>query len=181
MIWFYDAVSSIRSFLELGGNVLYGIMLVLFLMWTLILERLWYFYRIHPDKKRAVVNNWESREDTRSWFAKRIREEMISATAIALKHNIGLIKALIAICPLLGLMGTVTGMVSVFDVMTYAGTGNARAMAAGVSMATVPTMAGMVAALSGVYFGTWLEHKAVAETEAFLLACWNHIDGVTNR
>jgi len=166
MIWFYDAVNSIRGFLELGGDVLYAIMLVLFMMWTFILERLWYFYRVHPVEKKAIVNAWEARADTHSWYAKRIREEMISKTSLALKHNIGLIKALIAICPLLGLMGTVTGMVSVFDVMTYAGGSNARAMAAGVSMATVPTMAGMVAALSGVYFGTWLEHKANTETEA---------------
>jgi len=165
VIWFYDALASIRSFLDLGGDVLYGIMFVLFLMWTFILERLWYFYRIHPKEKRAIVSTWEARADTHSWYAKRIREEMISNTSIALSNNIGLIKALIAICPLLGLMGTVTGMVSVFDVMTYSGSGNARAMAAGVSMATVPTMAGMVAALSGVYFGTWLEHKAVTETE----------------
>ena len=166
MIWFYDALGSVRSFLDLGGDVLYAIMLVLFLMWTFIFERLWYFYRVHPEQKRAIVSDWEARTDTHSWYAKRIREEMISTTSIALNSNIGLIKALIAICPLLGLMGTVTGMVSVFDVMTYAGTTNARAMAAGVSMATVPTMAGMVAALSGVYFGTWLEHKAVTETEA---------------
>jgi biopolymer transport protein ExbB len=135
-------------------------------MWTFIIERLWYFYRIHPQEKRTIVSTWEARADTHSWYAKRIREEMISNTSIALSNNIGLIKALIAICPLLGLMGTVTGMVSVFDVMTYSGSGNARAMAAGVSMATVPTMAGMVAALSGVYFGTWLEHKAITETEA---------------
>jgi len=166
MIWFYDALASIRSFLDLGGNVLYGIMLVLFLMWTFILERLWYFYRVHPVEKKAIVDRWESREDTHSWYAKSIREEMISQTSIALKNNIGLINALIAICPLLGLMGTVTGMISVFDVMTYSGSGNARAMAAGVSMATVPTMSGMVAALSGVYFGTWLDHKASTETEA---------------
>jgi biopolymer transport protein ExbB len=165
MIWFYDAVGSIRGFLELGGDVLYGIMFVLFLMWTFILERLWYFYRVHPGEKKAIVSSWEARADTTSWYAKRIREEMISKTSVALKNNVGLIKALIAICPLLGLMGTVTGMVSVFDVMTYAGTSNARAMAAGVSMATVPTMAGMVAALSGVYFGTWFEHKANTETE----------------
>ena len=165
MIWFYDAIGSIRGFLELGGDVLYGIMLVLFLMWTFILERLWYFYRVHPGQKQDIVTAWEARADTHSWYAKRIREEMISKTSIGLKHNIGLIKALIAICPLLGLMGTVTGMVSVFDVMTYAGTSNARAMAAGVSMATVPTMAGMVAALSGVYFGTWLEHKAATKKE----------------
>ncbi len=165
MIWFYDAVGSLRDFLELGGDVLYGIMLTLFLMWTFILERLWYFYRVFPGERRKIISEWEARADTKSWYAKRIREQMISTSAIALKRNVGLIKALIAICPLLGLLGTVTGMVSVFDVMTFSGTGNARAMAAGVSKATVPTMAGMVAALSGVYFGTWLEHKAATETE----------------
>ncbi|NIM70211.1 MAG: MotA/TolQ/ExbB proton channel family protein [Xanthomonadales bacterium] len=165
MIWFYDAVGSLRDFLELGGDVLYGIMLTLFLMWTFILERLWYFYRVFPGERRKIISEWEARADTKSWYAKRIREQMISTSAIALKRNVGLIKALIAICPLLGLLGTVTGMVSVFDVMTFSGTGNARAMAAGVSKATVPTMAGMVAALSGVYFGTWLEHKAATEAE----------------
>ena len=166
MIWFYEATSAIRNFMELGGDVLWAIMLVLFLMWTFILERLWYFYRVHPDRRSAVVQTWEARRDTTSWYAKRIRDGLVSEVSLELKQNIGLIKALIAICPLLGLLGTVTGMITVFDVMTYSGSGNARAMAAGVSMATVPTMAGMVAALSGVYFGTWLEHKAQVETES---------------
>ena len=151
--------------MELGGDVLWAIMFVLFLMWTFILERMWYVYRVYPARKRVVVAKWETRSDTSSWYAKMIREGLISEAAIALKRNVGMIKALIAICPLLGLMGTVTGMITVFDVMTYSGGGNARAMAGGVSMATVPTMAGMVAALSGVYFGTWLEYKAQTETE----------------
>ncbi len=56
-------------------------------------------------------------------------------------------------------------MIQVFDVMAVSGTGNARAMAAGVSQATVPTMAGMVAALSGVWFATHLEVQAANETE----------------
>ena len=127
MIWFYDAIASIRDFIELGGDVLYAIMLVLFLMWTFILERLWYFYRVHPGEMKQTIEAWDARADTTSWYAKRVREQMISETNVALKKNIGLIKALIAICPLLGLMGTVTGMVSVFDVMTYSGSGNARA------------------------------------------------------
>jgi biopolymer transport protein ExbB len=165
VIWFYQAAGSIREFMELGGDVLWAIMFVLFLMWTFILERVWYIYRVYPARKQVVVAQWETRSDTSSWYARKIRDGLISEAAIALKRNIGLIKALIAICPLLGLMGTVTGMITVFDVMTYSGGGNARAMAGGVSMATVPTMAGMVAALSGVYFGTWLEHKAQTETE----------------
>ncbi len=165
MIWFHSAFESIRSFMELGGSVLWAIMFVLFMMWTLILERLWYFYRVHPGNKQAIVEAWGCRTDTRSWYARRIRDGMISETSLLLKRNIGLIKALIVVCPLLGLMGTVTGMITVFDVMTYHGGGNLREMAGGVSMATVPTMAGMVAALSGVYFGTWLEHKAQTERE----------------
>ena len=165
MIWFYEAADAIRGFMELGGNVLWAIMAVLFLMWTFILERLWYFYRVYPGRKRAVLEDWERRADTASWYARRIREAMISEVSLELKQNVGLIKVLIAICPLLGLLGTVTGMIAVFDVMTFSGSGNARAMAGGVSMATVPTMAGMVAALSGVYFGTWLDHKAQTEAE----------------
>ncbi|MEJ8569043.1 MotA/TolQ/ExbB proton channel family protein [Elongatibacter sediminis] len=165
MIWFYEAVAAIRDFMELGGDVLWAIMAVLFLMWTFILERVWYMYRVYPARKRKVVADWETRADTSSWYARQVRDALISEASIALKNNIGLIKALIAICPLLGLLGTVTGMITVFDVMTYSGGGNARAMAGGVSMATVPTMAGMVAALSGVYFGTWLEHKATTEAE----------------
>jgi len=165
MIWFYEAVAAIRDFMALGGDVLWAIMVVLFLMWTFILERIWYIYRVYPARKRVVVAKWESRADTTSWYARQIRDGLLSEASLALKHNIGLIKALIAICPLLGLLGTVTGMITVFDVMTYSGGGNARAMAGGVSMATVPTMAGMVAALSGVYFGTWLEHKASTEAE----------------
>ena len=165
MIWFYQAVGSIREFMELGGDVLWAIMFTLFLMWTFILERLWYIYRVYPARKRGFVAKWGARSDTSSWYARRIRAGLVSEAAMELKSNVGMIKALIAICPLLGLMGTVTGMITVFDVMTYSGGGNARAMAQGVSMATVSTMAGMVAALSGVYFGTWLEHKVQTETE----------------
>ena len=73
------------------------------------------------------------------------------------------IKTLVALCPMIGLLGTVTGMVSVFDVMAISGTGNARAMASGVYRATLPTMAGMVVALSGIYFSVQLENLAKRE------------------
>jgi len=71
-----------------------------------------------------------------------------------------MIQTFVALCPLLGLLGTVTGMISVFEVMAVSGTGNARSMAAGVSRATIPTMAGMVGALSGVFLVTVLTRTA---------------------
>jgi len=61
-----------------------------------------------------------------------------------------LIKTLIALCPLVGLLGTVTGMIQVFDALALNGTGNPRLMAAGVARATLPTLAGMAVAVSGL-------------------------------
>jgi len=77
-----------------------------------------------------------------------------------LQQSLGLIKSLVAVCPLLGLLGTVTGMIEVFDVMAVMGTGSARAMASGISKATIPTMAGMVGALTGVFAITVLQRNA---------------------
>ena len=165
MLIISELLENIQKFMELGGNVLWAIMLVLFLMWTFIIERFWYYKFIHPKRADELAAAWDARQDTTSWYARRIRDQMVSEAANHLDKNILLIKTLIALCPLLGLLGTVTGMVTVFDVMAITGTGNARAMAAGVSKATVPTMAGMVAALSGVYFAARLEYRATLERE----------------
>lgn len=165
MIVLLDFFAAIRGLIELGGDVLWAIMAVLLLMWTLIIERFWYFFRVHPARRKRILEAWHARGDTTSWYAHRIRAEMVSQASVALHRNVRTIQTLVAVCPLLGLLGTVTGMVAVFDVMAYFGTGNARAMAAGVSQATIPTMAGMVAALSGVYFASYLERKADVETE----------------
>ena len=61
---------------------------------------------------------------------------------LELQRGLQIIKSLVALCPMLGLLGTVTGMIEVFDVMAIAGSGNVRGMAGGISKATLPTMAG---------------------------------------
>ena len=165
MSLFLEAFTSIRDFFESGGNVLWGILFVTIIMWTLIIERSWYFFLDLPGEIRSRVEHWEHRGDKTSWYARRVREKMISQVSVESNRNLLIIKALMAVLPLLGLLGTVTGMIKVFDVMTVMGTGNARAMAGGVSQATIPTMAGLVAALSGLYFVTMLDRKASNEVE----------------
>ncbi len=151
--------------MERGGDVLYILMFVTFLMWVLIIERLWYFRANFRKDKQAIQIAWESRKERKSWYAHKIRIALISEATLKISQGISTIKTLVAICPLIGLLGTVTGMIEVFEVMAILGSGNARAMAAGVSKATLPTMAGMVAALSGVFISTYLERKVNRETD----------------
>jgi biopolymer transport protein ExbB len=154
-----------RDFLENGGWVLVAIGIATFLMWMMILERYWYLYTGHRALVRRILERWNARTDTTSWYAHQIRRAMISEVALKLNETIPVIKTLVAVCPLFGLLGTVTGMIEVFEVMAIAGSGNARAMASGVSRATIPTMAGMVASLSGLVFSVQLEKRAKIEAE----------------
>ena len=158
-----DTLDAISLFMEKGGDVLYLILVVVFVMWVLIIERLWFFTLEYRKQKKAVIDAWEARSERKSWYAHKIRLAMISEVNDNLNFGVPTIKTFVALCPLVGLLGTVTGMIEVFEVMATQGSSNARAMAAGVSKATIPTMAGMVAALSGVFLATFIERKANRE------------------
>jgi len=160
-----ESISKVLDFIERGGDVLIVIFAVTALMWTFILERTWYFLRVYPAQRKRVVDDWNARADHSSWGAHQIRRLIISEVQLDLSNGLGLVKALVAVCPMLGLLGTVTGMIEVFDVMANAGSGNARGMASGVSKATLPTMAGMVAALSGLIISVRLDRYANEQAE----------------
>jgi biopolymer transport protein ExbB len=160
MLFLSEIFDTVSQFVDTGGDVLWFIAAALIAMWSLIIERLWYFSRTFPKQARLMIAQWDAREDTVSWKAHRIREAWISQMTEKLNSGLLVIKTIVTICPMIGLLGTVTGMVGVFETMALAGTGSARLLAAGISQATVPTMAGMVAALSGLFISARLEYSA---------------------
>ena len=156
----FIVLPEIREFFEAGGPVLWGILMVTIIMWTLIIERFWFFQYLLPQKRLEIIDEWGSVNNKGDWFSMRMRDQMISEVSTETKRFLLTIETMMQILPLLGLLGTVVGMIKVFDVMTFFGTGNARLMASGVSQATIPTMAGLVAAISGLYIANLLKRKA---------------------
>jgi|AntAceMinimDraft_5_1070358.scaffolds.fasta_scaffold00229_28 biopolymer transport protein ExbB len=165
MYWLDSAYQAVSRFMDMGGDVLWLIAALLFVMWMLIFERAWYFKSGWKKDAGLTIATWESRQERQSWSAQQIREKLISESRMQINRYLPVIKTLVALCPLLGLLGTVTGMIEVFNIMAVTGGGDAKSMAGGVSRATIPTMAGMVAAISGVFANTYLTRVARRESE----------------
>ncbi len=167
MLALMEALAAIDAFVAQGGPVLKYISFLTFVMWTLIFERVWYYKGALKRDLQVSLDAWEARKERKSWNAHQVRYAMISRVSEKINTNMDMVATLVALCPLLGLLGTVTGMIEVFNVLAVTGGGDAKSMASGVSRATIPTMAGMVAALSGVFGNTWISRTAERENQLF--------------
>ena len=166
-MYFDEVLDIIFRFMEQGGTVLWFIAALTFVMWTLVFERFWYFKSGLRQDRDTAIAAWEARSERKSWNARQVRRQLLSQAHLKINANLPMIKTLVALAPLFGLLGTVTGMIEVFNIMAVTGGGDAKSMAGGVSKATIPTMAGMVAALSGVFANTYVTR--IAERESVLL------------
>ncbi len=143
--------------LNAGGPVLWLIAFVAAVLFSMILERWWYVRITHRRARRALIHRWVARVDHTSWSALTLREVWARELLARLRRPLPWLKCLVGVCPLLGLLGTVTGMITVFDSLAVSEISQARAMADGVARATLPTLTGMAVAVLGLLFISRLE------------------------
>ena len=163
--WLLTPFAGIGDFVDAGGFVVWWILATAITMWTLIAERTWWFTKVFPAERAAAAARWQARSERSSWTARRIRMAMIGELSVSMNTTLPLLRALIPICPLLGLLGTVGGMLEVFDVMAIKGRSEPRAMADGISQAMIATLSGLGVALSGMYSAHHYTARARRETE----------------
>ncbi len=157
--------TGIQEFVDAGGWVVWWILATAVTLWTLIAERFWWFWKVFPAARAEAAQRWQARRERSSWTARRIRMAMIGELSVAMNATLPMMRALIPICPLLGLLGTVGGMLEVFDVMAIKGRSEPRAMADGVSQAMIATLSGLAVALSGMYSAHHYTARARRETD----------------
>ncbi len=165
MVALVDAIAAIKAFMASGGPVLTYIAVLTFVMWTLIFERIWYFRGGLKQDVQTTLDAWEARKERNSWNAHQVRYALISRISEKVNINMDMVATMVMLCPLLGLLGTVTGMIEVFNVLAVTGGGDAKSMSGGVSKAFSPTRAGMVAARSGGFGNTLITRTAERENQ----------------
>jgi biopolymer transport protein ExbB len=157
--------AAVSDLVEGGGPFVAWIFLTCILLWGLVLERYFYFSRVLPQEFAESLASWRARTDHQSWCAHQIRKAMISRFRAGMTTNLRLMRVLVPLAPLLGLIGTVSGMLEVFDSMAMRGSADARTMASGVSHAMICTLTGLAVSITGLYPVHYFDSRARRETE----------------
>ena len=175
---------QLLEYFRAGGSIMLPLLVVSLVMWTLAIvkgmrflrerrrestpERCLDLFRGESSVCKAGQAQWQW--DILSQYMEQrcddpeLNRDMLEAMRLrqevkAMRY-IGTILILSAVAPLLGLLGTVTGMITTFDVISEFGTGNARALASGISEALVTTQSGLVVAVPGLFIGGFLFQRA---------------------
>lgn len=139
------------NLLDMGGPVMWPLILVSLWLWTLVLERYWFMlHRLPWLIKRELL------------FSNHTNPTVIEQTEahLAIQRYLNLIKTLSGVLPMLGLLGTVTGIVETFDLIRIFGNAETRIIARGVSQALITTLAGLVLGLFGLAASHDLSQRA---------------------
>ena len=135
-----------------GGPVLFALFLISFLIFFIFVNKYTFIYFDKSEWFTEKLDNFIKNNPPEIFSLKQVQKTYISELNRVSNTNIKLLDGLIGMCPMIGLLGTVYGMIEVFEVLSFLGTGNPRAMSSGVAKATIPTMASMVITIFSLYF-----------------------------
>lgn len=139
-----------------GGPVLPWIFALSCLMWTLLVAR-WRALRAMTGLPLAPPPALCSPR-----VARRLHAQREADRAFLARRHLALIRALVQVLPLLGLLGTVIGLVHTFEGIALFGENQRRAIADGIAEALLATLCGLATALSGLLACTRLEARIAA-------------------
>ena len=94
------------------------------------------------------------------WLVKEAIEERGNREAIILEKRVGILSTIANLTPLLGLLGTVSGMIKTFNIISVQGVGNPAPLAAGIAEALITTAAGLSVAIPALVCHRILKDKA---------------------
>ena len=148
------------AYMRQGGWVMVPLAAVSLVLWTLIVERFRTYRSLDGGLRDHLSDAFAGIRTGRS----DVDRELLGLCARRLHRTIerylAIIMMLAGVAPLLGLLGTVLGMIQTFDVIAIFGTGNAQALAGGISVALITTQAGLLIAIPGLFLSGRLRRQA---------------------
>lgn len=177
---FYELIDEAFDQIRIGGWVMYPLVITCICMWYLIVKKTidMHIYTrgwkpVHECIKNAekegfkcafwqrkLLDGFNAEKTDDMEINDQILDGLKAGHELYIKQEVGTIAMLAGIAPLLGLLGTVGGMIKTFTVIAEFGTGNAKALAGGISEALLTTQTGLVIAVPGLFMATFLARRS---------------------
>ena len=182
-----QALNTAWEFVLAGGPVMWPLLAVSFWLWFLVLYKAAYLFNIRAEglslqqavacllghgrpsvegPKSAALAYFLSLPGRGPLVDTRLWEVSVRRQSPGLWRHLDTILVLAAVAPLLGLLGTVSGMIETFKVIGEYGTGNAQAMAGGIRQALITTETGLLVAIPGLFAGYMLRRQVRKEQQS---------------
>ena len=142
---------KLYEYIQQGGPIMYLLLFVNIIGWSLMLSK---FYFINAEIKSAdgtsgdlskELLNDGGQHDTATLI--ELAKQICANYILKVEKGLNTVKIIATISPLLGLLGTVIGVLSAFHVMSQTGLSDPSNFAKGISMALVTTVGGMIVAI----------------------------------
>lgn len=146
---------SFQAFSVEGGWTLWAMFFVSCLVWARLLERMYMLQRVFPAQRQELLALDPKRKG-----------HLVQELFYSLEDGMDAVRTMIAALPLLGLLGTVAGMIESFDALSIFGNTNARGLSGGISHALISTMVGLVTSLVALYAEGAVTMRIVAAQRA---------------
>ncbi len=176
---FNDLIERTLEHMEVGGPVMYPLLFVSLLMFFLVIKKVLEMRDFSKGDRpireclqslgkpgftaapwqRDIIKNFLADRTFDENLDRSIMEALMLRQSSYIERYIKSIAILASVAPLLGLLGTVSGMITTFLVIAVSGTGDARALASGISEALITTQTGLVVAVPGLFLANYLRRR----------------------
>jgi len=144
-------MQAFTDFLNDASTIFWIIMMLSVVMWWTIARCYLRCYVEYPKLLTHYQRMWSKWQEQPHLLALAIRDGYVAELSNVLTRNLIFIKTLTAVLPLLGLLGTVDGMIDNFSVLSNS-LSVSELFSNGIAQALLTTLAGLVTGLSGLYF-----------------------------
>ena len=162
-----DFFTGIGGLFAAGGTTWLLILLAVAL-WSLIAERYWYFYFIYPEVQEIALRRWKRYATAERSAVRRARSQIVEGIFAETHRSVNLIRSLVGVILLLGLAGSVRGVMRVLQAWPLGGSLGQQLVARGIAAAAVPAIVAGGLVLLSLFFTRALADRA--DTETRLLA-----------
>ena len=147
-----------------AGGILWLLLLLAVTLWSLIAERYWYFLFVYPEAQEIALRRWKRHANAELRAARRARRQIVASVFAETHRSVSFIQSLVGVMFLLGLFGSVGGLMRVLDAVSLGGAAGQLRVADGIVRAAVPLLAAGALVLVALFFTRALRDRADRET-----------------